>query len=160
VGKRGPKPTPTAIRKARGNPGKRPLNQHEPQPEGKLPKCPTYLKGDAQKAYRAFAKHLTDTGIAKAMDVTALELLCGSYALYVDALQKVLEVGPVWLEKGESKIPKFAYSPYWAVKNREWKNVLSILREFGMTPSSRSNVQVLPKAASNPFTALITPQRN
>lgn len=152
MGKRGPKPTPTAIKKARGNPGKRPLNALEPQPEGKLPACPAHLKGEARKAWLRFAKVLTDSGIATLADATALELLCASFALYLDALAKVQEFGPVWLEKGDSKIPKFAYSPHWSVMNREWKKLVAMLREFGMTPSSRSGVmRVTPVKDTNPF---------
>jgi P27 family predicted phage terminase small subunit len=160
VGKRGPKPQPTALKELRGNPGKRALPPREPKPKGKLPACPKHLEGEARKAWQAFAKQLTDSGIATALDATALEMLCASYALYVEAMQQVLAFGPVWMEKGASKIPKFVYSPHWAVKNREWKNVLSILREFGMTPSSRSGVQAVPSESANPFAALMRPALN
>lgn len=148
---RGPRPQPTAIKKARGNPGKRRLNRREPKVSAGLPACPAYLKGSAREAYQRFAEQLTESGVAQATDATALELLCSAIALYLDALAKVQEYGPVWMEKGDSKIPKFAYSPHWAVMNREWKKILSLLKEFGLTPSSRSSVQAAPPAAANPF---------
>lgn len=142
MGKRGTKPQPTRLKLLRGNPGKRPLNEREPQPKGRLPACPQYLTGAARTAYARFGKQLTACGVATAMDAVALEGLCASYALYLEALAKVIEHGPVWMEKGQSKIPKFAYSPYWAVKNREWQNVWAVLREFGMTPSSRTAIEI------------------
>ncbi|HZK10243.1 MAG TPA: phage terminase small subunit P27 family, partial [Clostridia bacterium] len=35
---RGRKPKPTALKVLEGNPGKRPLNKNEPQPERKAPR--------------------------------------------------------------------------------------------------------------------------
>ena len=40
VAQKGRKPKPTAIKKLEGNPGKRKLNQNEPQPEKTAPECP------------------------------------------------------------------------------------------------------------------------
>lgn len=158
MAKRGRKSTPTTLKLLRGNPGKRSLPKNEPQPKGNLPACPEYLEGKARDAWLAFAEQLSECGIARALDATALELLCSSYGLYCQAEALVLAHGPVWLEMpkdGESKIPRFVYSPHWAVKNREWKNVLSMLREFGMTPSSRTSVETTGDApqAANPFAA-------
>src|SRR5688572_21911457 len=46
---RGRKPKPTWLKIMTGNPGKRPLNDAEPQPEGLLGEPPEWLT-DAQKA--------------------------------------------------------------------------------------------------------------
>lgn len=156
-GKRGPRPQPTALKIARGNPGKRRLNKEEPQPKGELPSCPPHLKGEARKAWETFATQLTESGVATLADAMALELLCSSIALYLDSLEMVRQFGPVWIEKGESKIPKFAYSPHWAVMNGEWKKIVSMLREFGMTPSSRSGVKATPPTAADPFATFMKP---
>jgi len=153
--KRGPKPQPTVLKLLRGNPGKRAVPKREPVPTGKLPACPEHLEGKARDAWLAFAVELETCGIATSLDAVALTMLCSSYALYCEALSLVEANGTVWLEKGDSKIPKFVYSPYWAVMNREWKNVLAVLREFGMTPSSRSSVQTTggQAEAASPFAA-------
>ena len=46
---RGRKPKPTALKVLEGNPGKRPLNDHEPiPPKGEL-KCPSWLLPEAKK---------------------------------------------------------------------------------------------------------------
>lgn len=157
AGKRGPRPQPTALKKARGNPGKRKLNDEEPKFAAMLPPCPSHLKGDAREAWERFAKQLTECGVVTMADATALEMLCSSIGLYLDAQAKVQEFGPVWLEKGESKIPKFAYSPHWSVMNREWKKIVSLLREFGMTPSSRSSVKATPPKKDDPFATFTRP---
>ena len=81
-------------------------------------------------------------GVLTRLDAAAFEILCRAYVAAVEAAAKVAEFGPVWMEKGDSTIPKFAYSPYWAVMNREEKKLLSLLAEFGMTPSSRTRIKV------------------
>ena len=45
---RGRRPKPTRIKALTGNPGKRPLNAHEPRPEPALPDCPPELSPAAQ----------------------------------------------------------------------------------------------------------------
>ena len=40
---RGRKPKPTALKLLEGNPGKRPINEHEPVPPKGTVKCPTWL---------------------------------------------------------------------------------------------------------------------
>lgn len=141
----GPKKQPTALKILHGNPGKRPLNPDEPQPQGSLPECPDFLQGQAREAWQEFGRELEACGIATRLDATALAMLCNAYAQYLDAAEKTARLGAVWIEKGEGKIPKFQYSPYWSVMNRAFKQVKDMLGEFGMTPSSRSNVSVKEK---------------
>ena len=43
MGKRGPRPRPTALKLARGNPGKRRLNTDEPKPRTGVGDCPDWL---------------------------------------------------------------------------------------------------------------------
>lgn len=138
---RGRKPLPTQIKILQGTEESR-INRREPRPAPLLPRCPSQLSAHGKRAWRVFAKMLTDCGIAKQTDAVALELLCSAYAEYLEASDKVRSAGPVWIEKGEGKIPKFAYSPYWAVANRAWDKVKAMLTEFGMTPSSRSKITV------------------
>ena len=55
---RGRKPKPTALKVLEGNPGKRPLNDHEPiPPKGEL-KCPSWLLPEAKKEWKRLASSL------------------------------------------------------------------------------------------------------
>jgi len=48
---RGRRPKPTRIKALTGNPGKRPLDAHEPRPEPNLPECPPELNPGAQREW-------------------------------------------------------------------------------------------------------------
>ena len=134
---RGRKPTPSSLKILRGNPGNRPLNGEEPHPPSGFPPCPERLTGAALEAWDRFSKELTDCGVGTTLDATALELLCEAYAAHVEGAVQVAKHGPVWIERQEGKLPKFAYSPFWVVQNKEYKKLMALLTEFGMTPSSR-----------------------
>lgn len=146
---RGRKPQPTHLKVLAGNPGKRPLNQDEPQPDKRFPPCPERLQGKAREAYEQFAAQLAGCRVGTQLDATALELLAESYAAHAEAAAQVAKNGPVWIERQEpGKLPKFAYSPFWVVMKHEHKKLVALLTEFGMTPSSRSRVQVAGKSSA------------
>ena len=67
----GRKPKPTAIKKLEGNPGKRQLNENEPKPVKKAPKCPMWLETEAKKEWRRTARQLEDLGILTEVDMAA-----------------------------------------------------------------------------------------
>jgi hypothetical protein len=52
MGYRGPIPKPSAIARAEGNPGKRRLNDCEPQPRATTPRRPDHLGALAKKEWR------------------------------------------------------------------------------------------------------------
>jgi P27 family predicted phage terminase small subunit len=133
----GSKPMPTCLATYYGNPGKRPLNEREPEPERGFPPCPERLQGKAREAWERFSKELAACGVGAQLDATALELLCEAYAAHVEAAAQIARNGPVWVERQEpGKLPKFAYSPFWVIQKNEHKKLLALLAEFGMTPSS------------------------
>ena len=68
---RGRKPKPTALKVLEGNPGKRPLNDHEPiPPKGEL-KCPSWLLPEAKKEWKRLASSLEAMGVLTMADLTA-----------------------------------------------------------------------------------------
>lgn len=139
---RGRKPTPTALKLLAGNPGKRKIEEGEPQGVVGVPDPPEHLTEEEKAAWAYFGEQLKNAGLLTNLDAIAFELLCRAYVRAKDAAAKVAQYGAVWIEKGDSKIPKFAYSPHWAVQNREEQKLMSLLSEFGLTPSSRTRVKV------------------
>lgn len=139
---RGGKPKPTSLKILHGNPGKRPLNDREPEAKPEIPEPPDHMTERQREIWNRFGREMKAAGVLTKLDAVAYEMLCRAYVASVEAAEKVAEHGPVWMEKGDGKIPKFAYSPYWAVQNREEKKLLALLAEFGLTPSSRTRIKV------------------
>src|SRR4051812_44355226 len=91
----GRKPTPTALRILRGNPGKRPINRNEPQMDIGTPSCPKDLLPDAKKEWRRIVPVLRQLGILTKLDGSALAAYCQSKARWLEAERKISETGLV-----------------------------------------------------------------
>lgn len=142
MGKPGPKPQPTAKKKLRGNPGRRPLPENEPQPRKStgIPRAPQHLGKQAQKEWRRMAKELHPLGLLTNIDLTALAAYCASFSTWIDAQKQIQKHGV--LIKAQSGFPM--QSPYLAISNRAMTEMRKWMVEFGLTPSSRSRVEAKP----------------
>lgn len=132
----GPRPTPTALKLIRGNPGKRPINKDEPKPKVQTPTCPAHLSKAGRTEWRRIAPLLTNIGIMTKVDRAALAAYCQSYARWVEAEKKVAERGEVVKTTNDNIV----INPYLSVANKAMDNMRKFLVEFGMTPSSRSRI--------------------
>lgn len=137
---KGRKPTPTALKLVRGNPGRRPLrleSEARTKPAGVKP---DWLTGDAADQWDKVSAQLSDAGILTNVDEAALALYCETFVRWRHAIDQVTKYGPV--VKAPSGFP--VQSPYLAIANRCHDQMLKLLVEFGMTPSSRSRVHAEP----------------
>jgi P27 family predicted phage terminase small subunit len=136
----GRRPKPTALKELEGNPGKRPLNKHEPKPRG-LPACPTdNLSPLAQIEWRRVCRELHRCGLLTTVDRAALSIYCANWARWTEAEDNVRKFGEV------IKSPKGypIQNPYLSIANRAEELMLKTSIEFGMTPASRSKVSSQP----------------
>ena len=143
MAKPGRKPKPTAVRKNMGNPGKRALPKNEPNPDrpARMPFAPSYLTEVGKKEWRRMGKKLFKAGLLTEIDLTAFAAYCQHYENWVDATGQVRKHG--MLIKAQSGFPML--SPYYTIQSKESAAMLKCLTEFGMSPSSRSRVEVKPK---------------
>ena len=137
---RGRRPKPTALKLLAGNPGKRALNKKEPKPRRSLPQCPTQLSAAAKTEWKRIAKELSQLGLLSTIDRAALSAYCASWGRWIEAEEKLRQHGTI--VKSPNGFP--VQSPYLAVANAAMKQMVRILVEFGMSPSSRSGVEALP----------------
>ncbi len=139
---RGRKPKPTVLKVVAGNPGKRALPKNEPKaPIDVDAKCPTRLSGEARKEWKRIAPVLRDAGLLTKIDRTALTLYCEAHELYLKAKEHV-DAEDLVDFVGEQAYP--TASPYISIMNKQADRMRQLLIEFGMTPSSRTRVQVSP----------------
>jgi len=138
MGRRGPAPKPTTLKKLEGNPGKRPLNKREPMPLSVRPACPQYLHPIAKKEWRRVVPELERLGILTVVDGTALETYCQAYANMVQAATFVNQHGMIF------KTPQGCVQqlPQVAIFNKSALIVKAFCQEFGLTPSARGRMVV------------------
>jgi P27 family predicted phage terminase small subunit len=133
---RGRRPKPTRIKALTGNPGKRPLNAHEPRPEPALPDCPAELNAAAQREWTRLTGELSKLNLITNLDRGALATYCGAYALWAEATEQIQKYGV--MVKSPTGYP--IQSPYLSIANRQAEIMMRIASEFGFTPASRSRI--------------------
>ena len=136
MGRRGPAPKPTAIKKAEGNPGKRKLNTEEPQPLPGVPECPDHLDAVARKEWGRLSPMLMAMKVLTEADYIALGNLCQAYSTMIDA-QKHLNKGGILFKTPSGYIQQ---NPLLGIIRAQTNIVNGLLREFGLTPSSRTRL--------------------
>ena len=133
---RGRRPKPTRMKLLTGNPGKRPMNKHEPKPEPVVPDCPNELSAMARREWDRLASELGKLNILTTLDRAALAAYCGAYALWAEATDAIRKFGT--LVKSLSGYP--IQSPWVSIANRQAEIMMRIASEFGFTPASRSRI--------------------
>jgi len=126
------------MRLLRGNPGRRPINHEEPQPEAlsvtsALGKCPAWIKGEAREVWKRVAPAAIKSGLLRLVDLPAFEAYCVSYARWREAERLTGRNMELAIAKG-----------YRNQANKERDKMLQFGARFGFDPSSRSNVKVTP----------------
>jgi P27 family predicted phage terminase small subunit len=150
---RGRKPKPTALKVLEGNPGKRPLNDKEPQPERKAPRCPSWLEPEAKKEWKRMAKTLEAIGVLTQVDKAAFAGYCQAYARWKEAEEFLSKHGTIFKTPSGyiQQVPQVAIA----------RNYLQIMKdfcsEFGLTPAARTRIKVDQEAVSSddPMDALL-----
>lgn len=137
---RGRPPKPTALKALEGNRGKRKPRADEPKPKIKIPTCPTWMPAAGKAEWKRIAKELASLGLLAEVDRAALIAYASAYAE---------------LEKSERELKKGHFvtavatttgrtykklSPWVKIRKDARKAMLEAIREFGMSPSSRTRV--------------------
>lgn len=139
---RGPKPKPTALKKAAGNPGKRPLNPAEARPDPSRPNAPRWLGQAAKREWKRVASRLHQAGLLTYIDRSLLAAYCQAYGRWVEAeLQLKTQPLVVISDKGN-----LYQNPWVGVARAAMTDMIKIAAEFGMSPSARSRIRVAPQA--------------
>lgn len=140
---KGRKRKATAVKKLAGNPGKRKLNEFEPEPELVLPPAPVELAEIGRAKWDEMTLLLYNQGVMTEMDQEILRIFCEEFEMYVDATKNMKAFGgPVVKTEGGNPIQ----NPYLSVANKCKERMIKILLEFGMSPASRSRVTSAPRA--------------
>lgn len=146
MGKRGPPKSPTSELAARGS--RHAKNRADYHPNilaasallAATPDMPIDLPPRAVEAWNYYAPLLAQGNVLQDDDAMALEMLCLAYSDYKDADDFVRENGLAYdlLDEKGNQI----WKPYPQVAQREAAHArcFRMMREFGLTPSSRASL--------------------
>lgn len=156
MGQRGPKPKPSAQQKREGT-YRADRRRGEPEAEASLPPVPEWLDEQSRRYWSELGPWLVEAGLLTRLDQTALALLCRSLTDYLQACE-VIEAaatasGTKFVAYTESG--NVIQHPAVGVANRAWERLVKLLREFGMTPSSRAGLHLPAPEKEDDLLALI-----
>jgi len=149
MAKPGPKPLPTAVKKLRGNPGHRPLNDDEPELPNDLPSCPDHLDKVGKKEWTRITGLLDGRGLLTEADRATLAAYCETWSIHAAAANDLHKYGTIILNAKGIAIQ----SPYLRVVQSSSKLLVSYAAELGLTPSSRSRVSAVKESKPSDLTA-------
>jgi P27 family predicted phage terminase small subunit len=134
-------PKPTALKILAGNPGKRRLNDAEPEPvllEDLTP--PECLDTWGKQFWNDIAPRLQRIRVLSDLDAVLLEMAAERWSLYKRAVQALNE-NITEETKANGRVAK----PEVAIAKGALDGCRAILQEFGIGPSSRTRVTKLPE---------------
>lgn len=140
MGKRGPKPIPTATLKLRGSTH---LSRRagELSPETGVPTCPEWLSDVGQaKWHELLDKDLATPGLVTISDGDNIAMYCEAWCDMLDALDEIKREGATCHhEKGGTY-----QHPAVGRKNKAVERMLKIGANFGMNPAARTSIKLSP----------------
>lgn len=151
MAKRGPAPKPTKMKLIQGTYRPDRSVKNELSPPADVPKCPTFIKGEARREWKRIVPELAALGILSRIDRAALAAYCTAWETVVESHQDIEEQGRTILnDKG-----RMVQNPNVAIRARAMDMLRMYMSEFGMTPASRARISVPERTdRSNPFNFL------
>lgn len=141
---------PTELKKQRGTLRKDRMNENEPKLPSVIPPIPTWLSEDGQKAFSELSTLLHDMSVLTQADELALTLLCDAYSEYKKAKEVVNELGATMEVTSREGNSKSVIRPEVQIANQSFVRVFQLLKEFGLTPSSRAKVNAIENQGNTP----------
>lgn len=156
-------PKPTALKILQGEPNKNRINFNEPQPTGKTT-APKFLNKHALNEWKRITPELERLGLFTKIDRASLAAYCQVYGRWVETENKINELIDKAAKTGgdasnayllKTQAGNVIISPLLSVANRCLEQMKAFLIEFGMTPVSRSRINLAPKEEKDPLEELL-----
>jgi P27 family predicted phage terminase small subunit len=148
MGRRGPAPTPTKIKRLRGETRPSRLNLAEPLPHPSLPRMPSDMDPDAKAVWRRVLRDMGATGVIRAADTDVLRCYCEAVSRYAAAARLYAQTGPLTRRDGN-----LVKNPLHQVARDNADEVRQFARELGLSPSARVGLRIDQARALDDLTA-------
>lgn len=153
MGERGPPPKPRqqhmsdgTYREDRHGSGSLPLA---------IPEMPPDMSPVAQSAWNVITQRLFDAGLIAEIDSHAVRMLCETWALYIEACDAIRDRGLLVDSVNTKGAPIVTANPAVAIRNAASNDLYRLLRQFGMTPSSRLSFNFDGSGASDSIAGIL-----
>ncbi len=149
----GPPKKPTELKLIEGTYRSDRVSKNEPKPILRIPKAPKHLSAVANKEWLRLSEELASLGLLSNIDRAALAAYCEAYADWVTASIKIEEF-KARDEYGAGMIIKtqagnIIENPFFSIKKRSMELMHKFLVEFGMTPASRTRIEIMEREKQN-----------
>lgn len=155
MGKRGPKPKPTALRVLEGNPGRLPINEIEPAIYMPAKKPSDVEEDPVANAEWDRVTAVMPPGIYTAADTTVLANYCLAWSLLIGAQREIRLNGVMtaYYEKNpdtdETQFLTYKANPAVKVWKAASETLIKLTDRLGLSPGVRSRLE-LPKRNEKP----------
>jgi len=140
MGKRGTPRTPTAILKLRGSDLVAGRSNEPDALAGNLELLESVSASDeATRIFKRLATSLKAMRVLGSQDATALSILAATLAKGENAARQVSESGGDVIDSPHGKI----VNPWSKIRDAALESSFKMLKEFGLTPATRSNVEAM-----------------
>lgn len=110
-----------------------------PDPPTAIPDPPPMLKGEALEEWNRITQLLSQVKCIAELDRATLAAYCTEWARYVIANNRLRVIRTLLSESTKgTKMPH----PLLRISDKALKNMLSICQEFGLTPASRTRLNI------------------
>ncbi|MCL2640451.1 MAG: phage terminase small subunit P27 family [Phycisphaerales bacterium] len=147
VGERGPAPTPSAIKEARGTYRADRAAPHEPKAVGK-PTCPKWLPPEAKREFHRLVKELAALGVLGRIDGNSLARYCATWLRWNRMLEPLLKhpSAEIMVYKDTNgRVKAMQVSAAHSVVKSLAEELGRLEGSFGMTPSARTRISTTSK---------------
>lgn len=142
---KGRKAKPSEVKRAQGNPGKRPINTVVVGGR-KAPRMPAHLSPRAKTAWKQLVSDMGEAGVLDSADWPLIEIASNAIAQYRHAIEMVNKEGSVEVGQRGS----LTTSPWYRIAAEQAKEIRQLLDHLGIGPSSRARLG-LSGASSKPM---------
>ena len=142
---RGRKPTPLAIHKLNGNPSKlKDIDRRSPKATPLEPDRPAWLTGEARKMWDGLVPELLRMGVLTVLDGYSLAAACQEYSTWLKCQKILKKEGETYEYTNKNGSSNTITRPEVGVANKALAQYRAFMAEFGLSPSSRTRLEMAP----------------
>ncbi len=154
MGRRGPAPTPAAVKILHGETRPSRVNFEEPLPRQVEPVRPREMDDRAQRIWHHVLREMASAGVILAADRDVLRTYCEAVSSYERNVAMLIQAGSVIRASRDRGL---VVNPFHRVVREEREAIRLLARELGLSPAARAGLRMDMAAASDSLDDILGP---